>query len=600
VKTGYYSISSEKYLDSEALRRTISMKEFQERMLKWLPLIALVISSLVFPRYGSAAPQQLGSIHGAVMDRDKKVPIPGAELTLMRAGDGNVVKTRGDASGKFVFGNVDAGQYRLTVECPGYLPAEYGQRGFTAVGASIAIQPKQEVRDIVILMSEAATIIGSVRDDDRQPVADAIVLAFKRQYEEGRRVLGTSFRAKTDRQGDFQLTGLPPGEYVISTTPAGPLNTAQSNSRQGPTYSPIYYPNVLDPSEATPLPMRPGTNVADLNVRLVHTFTISGTVVDALRERHRASTVTLWSRALGATVQRPQNATIRPDGSFEFPGVPPGEYEIVAIVAFDGLQPAAATAKASASRFSNPLIPPPRPPVPTADPNRLVVRTAVRVDQNDLKDVTVVAQSGSTVAGIIRVRESGKTLPSGLRMQIRPAIPMPTLSPSSVAINDDGTFAVAPVSPGEWRIAVAGLPRDWYMASARIGGADVLNTPMRVDSGDPGMLEIVLGSTVSAVSVTVLNERSEPVPDALVVAIPNPPLRGRSDLYRIAWTGSDGRSRLDFLAPGEYRVFAFEQVENGAWQNPEFLGEFENRGKRVSISNNTTDTIELRLIRRTN
>lgn len=37
------------------------------------------------------------------------------------------------------------------------------------------------------------------------------------------------------------------------------------------------------------------------------------------------------------------------------------------------------------------------------------------------------------------------------------------------------------------------------------------------------------------------------------------------------------------IAPGDYKLFSWEEVETDAWQDPEFLKEFEDKGQRITL-----------------
>jgi hypothetical protein len=50
------------------------------------------------------------------------------------------------------------------------------------------------------------------------------------------------------------------------------------------------------------------------------------------------------------------------------------------------------------------------------------------------------------------------------------------------------------------------------------------------------------------------------------------------------------------VAPGEYKVFAFERVEVGAWQDPDFIRLHEERGKAVRVEESGRVTTEIELI----
>jgi hypothetical protein len=50
------------------------------------------------------------------------------------------------------------------------------------------------------------------------------------------------------------------------------------------------------------------------------------------------------------------------------------------------------------------------------------------------------------------------------------------------------------------------------------------------------------------------------------------------------------------LVPGQYKLFAWDNVPVGAWMNTEFIGKFEGRGTSVSINAGSRQSAQARLI----
>jgi hypothetical protein len=98
------------------------------------------------------------------------------------------------------------------------------------------------------------------------------------------------------------------------------------------------------------------------------------------------------------------------------------------------------------------------------------------------------------------------------------------------------------------------------------------------------------------VSGTVVGARQEALPNRTVVLVPDVRLRYRSDLYKTAATDSSGSFRLQGIPPGDYVLFAWNNVETGAWQDPDFVRGYENRGKPIHIAEETDDDIQLTVI----
>jgi hypothetical protein len=57
-------------------------------------------------------------------------------------------------------------------------------------------------------------------------------------------------------------------------------------------------------------------------------------------------------------------------------------------------------------------------------------------------------------------------------------------------------------------------------------------------------------------------------------------------------SGSSGRFQFDRVPPGDYKVFAWQEVEAGAWHDPEFMRTYENLGTPVRVSEGETAVVE--------
>jgi len=68
------------------------------------------------------------------------------------------------------------------------------------------------------------------------------------------------------------------------------------------------------------------------------------------------------------------------------------------------------------------------------------------------------------------------------------------------------------------------------------------------------------------------------------------------DLYRTTSTDAMGHFHVEGVPPGDYRAFAWEDVETGAWLDPDFIRQFEDRGRPIRITESGTSNIELRVI----
>jgi len=132
-----------------------------------------------------------------------------------------------------------------------------------------------------------------------------------------------------------------------------------------------------------------------------------------------------------------------------------------------------------------------------------------------------------------------------------------------------------------------------YVKSIRYGNAETLNDSLRLESHNPDQrLQIVL-ATGGQLEGVAMNERSEPLTNVKVALVPDFAYRSREDLYRNAVTDSAGKFKIQGIAAGDYRVFAWEEIADGAWQDAEVLRDVETRGKAVRIKEGEQSAVEV-------
>jgi hypothetical protein len=132
--------------------------------------------------------------------------------------------------------------------------------------------------------------------------------------------------------------------------------------------------------------------------------------------------------------------------------------------------------------------------------------------------------------------------------------------------------------------------------SIRVGTEDALESGVNLTRGAAGPIEIVLASNGGQIDGTVLNAQQQPAAGSTVVLVPESHLREQSRLYKNVVADSTGHFSIKGIAPGEYKLFAWEEVEYGAYEDPDFLKMFEKLGESFSIHEGSKENAQLKAI----
>jgi hypothetical protein len=345
------------------------------------------------------------------------------------------------------------------------------------------------------------------------------------------------------------------------------LRILEDGTTQEETWAPVYYPAALEARLATALDVAPGTtrNGIDIVIGPARVQSVRGRVVGIAPGS--LATVTLVPQDLsGLRAPTAAKGASTIDGSFAFTGVLPGDYVLLA------RQPLRVGVLG--------------PPVP------------VHVGEGDADNLILTAGQTLNVTG--RVVVESPTPLTGILITVRPTNPpLEILAPA--IFQDDpttGSFVLPNMVPGDYQMQVStrgGPPvKPLYVRSARLGLMD-LTEGIRISANTADRIEIVLTPDPGSVEGVAIGPRGGPAANATVVLVPNAG-RKRFDLYKSTVTAGDGRFRFQNLTPGDYKLFAWDDVETGAWQDPDFIRNYESKGLLVHIAEKSKEDVQLNVI----
>jgi protocatechuate 3,4-dioxygenase beta subunit len=553
-----------------------------------------------------AQPQQgTAVIAGRVVTADTGRPVKRARVIVNAGGRQSRAATT-DEQGRFRITDLMAGSYTITASRTGFVDAVYGQRRPLQPGTPVPLADGQEIATIDLRLVRGGVIAGRVLDEDGEPLARALVTVQRYQYVRGERQLSPAGGGQSDDRGQYRVFGLPPGDYYVSADAGvltrgfqqfaaaiggspdgrggrgGFFGAPPVNDPEPVGYAPTYYPGVVSAAEAAKITVGPGQEVSgmDFQVQLVPTATISGVVVGA-----EEGVPVLLVPQDGRGMLRGQilRGSARADGAFSIANVPPGRY--------------VAIARSGGGIFAS-----------GGDTLRVGTQN-INVAGQNIAGVTLVLQPSVSLSGNITVESSGTPAPtdySTFHIDVPDLEPLPFAggpggrgggrNASGARAATNGSFTVLNLLPGKHSVRVTGNGA-WTLKSVAIAGRDVTDEPIELRSGhDIDNVTIVMTDRATEITGTVRDSSGAGVAAMAVIAFSSDQQQWlpQSRSIQAVRTGQNGTYRLRGLPPGDYRIIATDDVEQGEWFDPAFLERVQSSSEKISLTEGEKKTRDLK------
>jgi hypothetical protein len=543
--------------------------------------ILLSLALLVWQAIPADAP-----VEGSVVRRGTDEPVRGARILLTKV-DGQLSDSRtafADNTGQFAVRSVRAGTYRLFADADGYIRADYDQL--------ITVGSGQQAHNIRVTMTPSGVIVGRMLNGSSDPLPNLVVRALKPSYPQGERTLVSVAQTKTNDLGEYRLWGLKPGLYFLSAAPYDPPRIEgqtyvvptppcrdcrgegqaiiplprmlaagdflDPGAVEGAVHLPVYFPGTADPTAARPIHLEAGStfNAGDLIMVRTRGVRVRGRVIH-YRTGQIVAGVSMQldarPRISGSSALR----SIYPDssdaGGFEIPGLVPGSYALTA-------------------RFET----------------NLVASVAVDVRESDIDSLDIVLRPLFKING--RLRGGDATGMAQARIVLQSQISPVVIHTS--ALQPDGSFTISNVAAGYYRIVLTGAPKNWYVKTVQLSASDVLDKIVYLEDEPKTPLEVVVSRNAPTLDALVRDDQQRAVRRATVVLV------SASGLSFTGNTDDSGRTCIESIVPGAYRVFAADRGDaEDAWQDPDVLRLYEKRGQEIFFLEGGNYSIELNLTR---
>jgi hypothetical protein len=226
---------------------------------------------------------------------------------------------------------------------------------------------------------------------------------------------------------------------------------------------------------------------------------------------------------------------------------------------------------------------------------RLFARQSIKVSDQDLDGVLLVLAPGLEITGTVQVEGSkASPMPENLDPQLTLDDGMGHIENATVA--NGGTFVLHhDVMQNLYQFSV-GLVCGKYLKSIRFNGSDVSSGQIDLTHQSGGTLSVVFGRDGGRIEGSVQGNNGAPAANVAITVAPVEGYEGRRDLFRGSHTDQRGNFGIPDIAPGKYKIFAWEQYDSMTMQAPEFRKLFESRAATVSVGPNGRESVKLKII----
>ncbi|MDQ2776912.1 MAG: carboxypeptidase-like regulatory domain-containing protein [Acidobacteriota bacterium] len=494
---------------------------------------------LLFGQIGLGRPGEQSSsarhpVTGTVVNASTGEPLRRALVTL----DGqNAAFT--DTAGNFSMDNVPDGRYSVRCQKPGFFaPNEQGGNWANQqVTVSAAAQP------VTLKLVPAASIVGRVVDGQGQPIENATVQMSSNIIVNGFRRSMLSNSVNTDEDGNYEIENVQPGTYRLrlnmhEVPPFAAVSTVMRTKMPVEVYPAQYYPEASDASAAQPIVLAAGqTEHADFTRNAVPGFRVRGTVSPV-----KMGTFIRAENAGGDDMGTGVMADLR-TGEWTLPALPSGTWIILAI--------------SSDQR------------------GQLMGEQALAVDNGDITNIRLQLLPATTIP--VQISNSAGGSPSNVQLRLvgdsgsGQGEYQASYSPPPEPANTGGktsALSFMNVRAGHYdlRAQVFGTG---CLDSVRYAGADAGREGLTVSpNGGTSPVEVVLRQDCATIQVR-LNRPARSKSVSVLLLSDNPIFDPRV----VNMTG-EGPVNLPNLSPGNYRLYAFDDVANLEYGNPDAMRSF--------------------------
>ncbi len=511
--------------------------------MRWLCFFAVLLGTYSLLCLGQTGARY--TVTGSVVNSVTGEPIRRALVAV------NGAQVFTGADGRFEADNVPEGIVTVSAQKPGYFDClGWNCPGEKAQGMA-QLTLHSNTSDVSLKLVPEAKIQGRIVDESGDPISNMRVTAASERIENGRKQIREMRAATTDENGNYEIAELMPGSYRIQTW-ARPAFFAYFTVPNGPRprmYPERFYPNTPDASAAQKIELKGGQNAeADVTLPEVPAFRISGSV---------SPPGSISVTAEDGEGQQTHLPYLRQGGAkFVIQAIPAGTWKL------DFSRQTVAPGQQEYYAEANVT-------VGSAD------ITNLQVLLEPLPSVTVQFGNGST--------ENSQAA----QVQLISQEPNGTGYGGGRQAGSDGPYEITNVRPGRYRVVVFG--GNQCVDSVSSGNVDLTHDDFVVSPGSQGQtINVTFRSDCASLEVRPRSENSSSMTSLLLLG------SSRAVDAQQAGVMNNGAFTFRNLPPGDYRVYAFSNIEGLEYTNPEVMRQYS--GQEITLAPNQQASVTLDVI----
>ncbi len=600
-------------------------------------------------------------VRGRALYDDTGRPVRRAPILLLSAtgrNEGGGSSGMTNVRGEFVIRNVRAGKYFVMVNAPGVVtPISFVDLRELSAGPDgmnltevrknfeeVTVDGMNTV-DVEVRAKRGGAISGRVSYADGDPAVNVNISVLRKKDNRAARFISNISAAalyglRTDDRGVFRVSGLPPGEYLISASETVVHGNSENNREMemgmfglggGDALVVTYYQGATSQKDATAIRVEVGTEASDINLTLVEqpTFRLRG-VVRAKRggaplagarinfnRKDAEESVMPYMREVGvARTDEQGRFTLNeiPDGTYTITVEPPyqNDYEgaDVETMNSNNMNMNGNVVRPDVAIVTNNNSPNMSQQPRERRPRYVRKQQEVKVAGGDVTNIIVELSQGGSISGTV-VLENGKTLPRGAGIVVQAegadAQQQSTEGGGGYVPPGSNQFIIESLSAGNFYLSASVTSHGeegeqaggvFYAKSISLSNTDLTRDSVTLPEGGAVTgVRIVLAADIATLNgrVVASGEEKRALGNKLVLIIPaDANRRRRRSAHVYERTDAKGAFAVN-LPPGEYLVIVLPEGAARAERLPD--DETINRGAagatRVSLGSSERKNLDV-------